>query len=291
MTQSGEILLRAGPCAAGVAPAFGAATTFLTVDDAPILRAGSLDDIRNDPRNAACFPCAPYFGRIAGALEFAGSKYPMATTLAAADPAHALHGEGWISPWSVEALSENALTLALEHTPGADGAFPFAYAARQTVSLSPSGATFSLSLKNKGDSAMPAGLGLHPYFHRTRETRASFTGRHFWTPPGPGAPGRFSPPPDALGGGAPAPLPFETRDHSYAGFAGEAIVSDAYGAVRLTSAAPILHLFAPAGEDYFCLEPVSHAPGALVDPENRYGGRRLGPGETMSIALTVSRQQ
>lgn len=286
-----EIRLRSGSCEAGVVPALGAAVTFLSVDGRQILRSGAMDEIRNDPRNAACFACVPYFGRIAGALDFRGRQFPMHPTLPAADSKNALHGEGWLSPWRVIDHDDKTLTCAFTHQPGEAGRFPFPYEARQTISLTDKAAHLSLSVQNTGEAVMPAGLGLHPYFIRTDETCVAFDAPHFWTPPGEDKPGAFSPRPDILGGGAPAPLPKQMRDHSYAGFGGEALIIGADGAVKLTADTPILHMFAPQGEDNFCLEPVSHAPGGFTDLTNHYGGRALAPGETLSISMTLSAQK
>jgi len=49
-----------------------------------------------------------------------------------------------------------------------------------------------------------------------------------------------------------------------------------------------LHIYAPPGEDFFCVEPVSHRPDALnaADPAAE-GVRVLAPGKSHSIAMTL----
>jgi aldose 1-epimerase len=78
-------------------------------------------------------------------------------------------------------------------------------------------------------------------------------------------------------------LPASTIDHAFAGFGGSATISGEGRMIALTSDAPFLHVFAPAGEDYFCLEPVSHLPGVFP------GAERLKPGEALSLSMTVGR--
>lgn len=91
--------------------------------------------------------------------------------------------------------------------------------------------------------------------------RVGFTATGFWTPPTHER-GSLGDLPSALGAGAAAPLPDTTPDHSFTGYSGTAIIDEDASAVRLSSGASILHANAPDGEDFFCLEPVTHLPGA-----------------------------
>ncbi|MEZ5927502.1 MAG: hypothetical protein R3C55_03345 [Parvularculaceae bacterium] len=147
-----ELELSAGEYEAGVAPALGGALTFLRQSGRDLLRpAASLDAIREDPRSAASFVCVPYFGRLYGGLDFAGRHWDMAPTVPACDPKSALHGEGWISPWTLEDGSHESVTLRLVHDGQAKGRFPFAYIAEQHIALSETGLSIVLTVTNAGD--------------------------------------------------------------------------------------------------------------------------------------------
>ena len=60
-----------------------------------------------------------------------------------------------------------------------------------------------------------------------------------------------------------APLPAETVDHCFVGWAGQATAHDDLGTIALSAdGAPHLHLCAPADGSALCLEPVTHTPDA-----------------------------
>ena len=286
-----EVSLAKGGYELGAAPQWGGAVTFLKHEGRDCLRpARSLAVVEEDPREAACFPCIPYFGRLYDGLTLDGKHWAQAPTLSACDPDYALHGEGWVSPWEIVSQTDNVLVCAYRHDGAARGRFPFAYEARQKIKLSDDGAEISLGLKNTGEASMPGGLGLHPYLPRRQDTVCAFTAKKYWTPPKGNAPGVLSYLPDALGVSRWAPLPAVTRDHSYAGFDGEATINTGKISLHLKTDAPILHLYAPEGENWYCMEPVTHLPGALVDRNNPYGGGMLAPGDTMKLTLLITAQ-
>ena len=284
-----EIRLQGGGYEAGVTPQWGAALTFLKHDGSDCLRpARFVTAVKEDPREAACFPCVPYFGRLYDGLTVAGKHWTQSATLPICDPELALHGEGWVSAWEIVSQTDSVLVCAFAHDGEPAGRFPFPYEARQKIKLSEDGAEISLGLKNIGEQPMPGGLGLHPYFTRRQDTVCAFTAKKYWTPPAGHAPGVLSYLPDALGVSRLTALPNTLRDHSYVGFGGEVEVSTGKLSLQLKSDAPILHLFTPEGENWFCMEPVTHLPGALVDRNNPYGGRMLAPGDTMKLTLQIS---
>lgn len=286
MTGSPTLTIAGGGAHADLAPALGGAVLFFGDRRGPMLRAGASAAVATDPRAAAIFPCVPWFGRLQSDLDAQGRAASLRATLPDASPLP-LHGDGWISPWTVVEHDLDRLVCRLG-VPPSPSRFPFAYSARQEFRIEGAALCIALSLRNEDDVPMPAGLGLHPYFVRTRSTRVSFQAAGFWTPPGPSS-GRLGALPSALGGGAPAVLPDETLDHSFTGFAGTAIVSDGANAVRLASDAPFLHLYAPAAEAFFCLEPVTHLPGEFLGASTDFGARLLAPGEEMSLRLVIDR--
>ncbi|GAB4533034.1 MAG: aldose 1-epimerase [Amphiplicatus sp.] len=275
------VALRHDRYRAETAPQAGAALLSFSVDGRSALRpAASPEDAARAPRAAACFACVPWFGRIFGGLVAGGRRIRLAPTLPACDPVNALHGEGWTSPWAIAARAPDRLLCRLARDGAAPGRFPFPYEATQAIALDAEGLSVILALRNTGGAPMPAGLGLHPYFPRRRETRLSFAARRLWTPHEGGG-GAETPIPRDLDFARPAPLPESDVDHSFAGFSGEAVVETDGLVLRLRSDAPILHLYAPAGADFFCLEPVSHRPGD-------FGRDMLEPGAQMRLSLRLS---
>ena len=277
-----EIVLSAGEFKAGVAPNLGGALTFLRHGERDVLRpAVSLDAIREDPRHAASFVCVPYFGRLYGGLDFNGSRWDMAPTVPACDPNSALHGEGWISPWTLEDESDASVTLRLVHDGHAKGRFPFAYVAEQRIALTEKGLSIVLTVTSAGDCPMPAAPALHPYFPRTPATRLTFSANGFWTPPQGNTQGQASPIPQVFdfsdGGG----LPETSLDHSYSGFGGTVLIETGTSRTTLSSDAPFLHVYAPKGEGFFCLEPLTGLPGARELPI-------LAKGDTARIQLNIA---
>lgn len=277
------IRLSAGMWEAGVAPSHGGSLSFLRRAGADILRpAASIGALAGDPRNGACFPCVPYFGRLAGGLDFGGGRWPLDPTLPACDPAHALHGEGWVCAWQASAQTPSSVIMGFEHLPS-PGRFPFPYRAEQSLALDDQGLKITLSIENAGAAAMPAGLGLHPYFPRTGDERLAFSAGRYWTPPD----GPLSPLPDALGAGSSALLPKISRDHTYADFGGAVTIEGGGARAALKSDAPALHLYAPAARGYYCLEPVTHLPGAFTQGAKEPAARSLAPGERLSLTMFI----
>jgi aldose 1-epimerase len=258
-----------------VAPETGGALVSLGDDLGAILRSGP--DPLHSPLDAAHFPCVPFFGRIA-ALHGRALKTTMGEP---GDPA--LHGDGWLAPWRIIAQSAARIEIAFSAAGDGPSAFPHAYEARETFTLDDDGLCVSLSVRNLEPQPAPFGVGLHPYFPRTEDTGVAFAAKRLWRPPHCGGAGAFDGLPDAIGAGAAAPLPAATRDDSYDGFAGAAKISSAKGAISLRAETPYLHLYAPAGADFFCLEPVSHLPGRIMSEP------MLAPGETRAIAMRVAR--
>ena len=177
--------------------------------------------------------------------------------------------------------------MRYRHRGDEPGAFPFAYEAAQAVRVSDEGLHINLTLTNFGETPMPAGLGLHPYFHRTPDTRVAFAATEIWTPPTNESAGALGPLPSALGAGAAAPLPGETLDHSFVNFSGEAVIETVDLRIALHTDAPILHVYAPAGAHFFCLEPITHLPGDFGH-DVLEGGQQLGLSLRIHVADRVA---
>ena len=272
--------LRAGAWEAGLLPELGGAIAYLTRDGRDVLRRAP--DGVDDPLATGCFPLVPYANRIAhGRFAFAGKTH--CVPLNFGDHPHSLHGTGWQSPWTVRNVNETAVAMVLSHEGGER--WPWRFGAEQHVRLDEDGLTITLHLTNADDEVMPAGLGLHPYFPRDASTRLTMSTAEMWLgdetmiPTRAIAAGTFG---DwAAGSGFPDHL----IDNSFDGWSGRAAIASSHGTTRITATgARAVHLYAPPGEDFLCVEPVSHLPDAL---NRNFAVDTLAPGEMLTLSMRV----
>jgi aldose 1-epimerase len=236
----------------------------------------------------ASFPLVPYVNRIRdGRFMFRGREVVLQPNMAG--DISPLHGQGWLSAWEVESSGESGAELRFHHTAGE---WPWDWEARQIFALDDAGLSLSLQCRNLSDSAMPCGLGQHPYFPCSAETRIDTVVRtafeideHVLPTGEVPATGRYDLKDRAVCG--------QGLDHGFGGWGGEARLSDpAWPApLRLSSAeARFFQLYSPEAGGMFVAEPVTHANAALNEPEARWaelGMRVLEPGEAMQLTMRL----
>ncbi len=233
----------------------------------------------NDPLALSSFPMVPFCNRIAhGRLSTASGAKTIALSHKNAERQHALHGLGWISPWAAKVHSQERAILSLRH----DGAiWPWAFEAEQEICVRDDGYSHKLSVTNLADTPMPAGLGLHPYFPKAKAgLQLDVSG--FWETG-----------PDRLPTGHSAvsqqPDWFATPDidNCYTGQRDDFQVSWPTHSltVRPSTNLPFTHVYCPTGEDFFCVEPVSHIPNAInnIAGDSDTSMHMLQPGQSMEI--------
>ena len=266
-------------------PELGGAIAALTCDGVPLLR--PTPDGADDALQTACFPLVPFANRIAqGRVVFGGRQATLPPNLAG--HAHALHGDGWRGAWSVERATADHAVLAFAP---AVGAWPWPYVARQSFRLDPHGLTIRLEMINTDSEPAPAGLGFHPYFPNSGRARLTAQVDGIWLTDDEHLPTRHVANWFLADWRRGTEVAGERLiDHCHTGWTGEALID--LGEVRLRlKASPelgLLHVYAPPGEDFFCVEPVSHRPDALnaADPVGA-GLRLLAPGETLSAEMRI----
>ena len=251
-------------------------------------RKGSEDLLRPTPSGptdvleTACFPLVPYANRIRdGRFSFGGRTARLERNLAG--QIHPLHGDGWRGAWRVEAVDASSAILSFD----AKGSkWPWSYTARQTLQLTPSSLTVELNVTNADTAPGPFGIGFHPYFPRSSEARLTASVAGVWMVDEELLPTRWAPGAPLADWSHGAPIRgADLIDHCHTGWAGEARIDYGPGgsSLRLTASPQLryLHIYAPPQEDFFCVEPVSHAPDALnaAEPET-LGVRILRPGES-----------
>jgi aldose 1-epimerase len=239
----------------------------------------------------ASFPLVPYSNRVRdGRFTFRGRTV---IEKPATGMAHALHGHGWRLPWQITEQHDDRLTIAYERQPDpAPEGWPWHYRAWQNFVLAPQGLRLTMGIENRSAAAMPAGLGHHPYFPRTRQSRVTATVSAIcWPEAGQLPVERIAPPPaaDPRQGVVPASV---RLDHAYAGWDGRAVIEWPERNARLVMTADpalsTLVIFSPPDAAFFCVEPVSHCIDAFnlaADGMSDTGMRVLAPGETWEATV------
>jgi aldose 1-epimerase len=238
--------------------------------------------------DAASFPLVPYVNRIRGGrFTFRGREFRLSPNMAG-DPSP-LHGQGWLGAWAVEQADQRTAALSFRHRAGE---WPWDYAARQEFALDAAGLSIRLSCRNESAEPMPCGLGQHPYFNCTPQTRIDTGVSHAWTidqhvlpvervP----ATGRFDLRDRQVCG--------QDLDHGFGGWSGTARIADPAWpfAVALSSGnAGFFQLYSPSEGGIFVAEPVTHANAALNAPEADWpalGLRVIAPGEEMALDMRI----
>ncbi len=283
-----RVTLTKGDTVLEIDPSAGGAVSALRHRDLTILRP-SPERIGPafDTRNYSAFPMVPFVGRIHnGALNCNGVAIRLPANLPP-EP-HAIHGHGWRAAWKLISETEDTASLVYDHV--AD-AWPWNYLARQDFTLAEKQMTVRLSIINKGTTNMPAGLGWHPYFPRENAI-LSLPAVQEWVPD------------DATGANVPGALrnglclatgmPVEALNLDTTFSVSEPAISMSWPThtVRMVSDPAFSHatIYVPPGADYFCAEPITHAPNAVNSaiPASETGLKWLAPGEKMTGSIILS---
>lgn len=238
-------------------------------------------DATDDPFQMACFPMVPFVNRIArGQFNFNGHTVRLRPNWSE-DP-HPLHGQGWRADWTVAAASAAAATLRFE---GGGDEWPWRYQCEQRFELAHGALRIELSIQNMSGTPMPAMLGLHPYFPDAARAELRARLPRVWRTDGDALPLEETPTPPEWRFDPARAVRTVSLDHCLSGWDGLAALSwpDRVVTVR-AKCCNHLHLYAPAGRDFFCVEPQSAAPGAL----GRGEATVVSPGERFAIEVRLS---
>ena len=157
--------LTAGDTVLDINPAVAGAMWRFTHKGKDALR--PTQDGTTDALMAANFPLVPWCNRLRdGAFVAEGRKVQLPRNFG--DSPHPLHGHGWKTAWTVVEASPTRAVLSYRHAPDE---WPWDYEATVVYELRPGGVRCFVTVKNLARGTMPAGLGFHPYFNRTPQTR------------------------------------------------------------------------------------------------------------------------
>jgi len=281
------IALEVGDCALVLDPALGGAVSTFNWHDLPIFRSACGPSVLD----GACFPLVPFSNRIAdGRFKASGYQVQLKPNFPGSDHPHPLHGFGWLSKWDATEVTKN--TVVLEHY-YSETEWPWPYLARQRFALAQDCLTIDLSIRNLGQTPMPCGLGLHPYFPCNDETlfyslhEAEVVVDRECVPVG----ANISDMPHDYWRGA--PVAGRHVDTTYLDRHGPLQIQwpDKETEVVVEPSANLAHtvIYTPPEEDFFCVEPVSHVTNSFNALVSDAGGHiMLAPDQDYSASCRFS---
>ena len=282
-----QLLLENGPLTLTLLPGLGGSVGALRHNGEDVLRPLP-PDAEPSPLETAGFPLFPFSGRISdGSFTWQDRRVALQPNFL--PETHAIHGQAWLSAWRVADSDASRARLVFEYE---RGDWPWRYRAEQDFRLLEDGLELTLSLTNESDELMPAGFGWHPYFPR-QDARVKVAVDRIWK----AETGMI---PDQLAQPTPAEDLRDWRvvdqldlDNAYTVATPDAEMEWPGRRLRvdMTSDPALGHVvvYAPPGRDFFCVEPVSHAPDAVNNkhPADVTGLKTLSPGETLSAKISL----
>jgi aldose 1-epimerase len=281
--------LRTRTLAVDLAPSAGGAIARFALGEVDLLRPMSAaDQASGKGNNASAYPLVPFSNRIKdGQLVFEGKTFQLKRNWPGVN--HPMHGDGWCHAWQVVRSDAQSAEIAYEHVrDGENGGWPFRYRARQTYRLEADRLTMTMALDNLEDHAVPAGLGLHPFFVRDADTELQCRTEAVWRTDAEVLPIARIVVPPAFDFGTSRNVNEVTLDNGFDGWDGRATIRWPGRKLRvdLEASVPFRHavIYVPPGRPYFCVEPVSHANG-------RVGRTHLDAGATLSGEIVFRVEQ
>lgn len=234
------------------------------------------------PGKLGCFPLAPWSNRIAeGGFDCPDGWLALAPN-SISDPLP-IHGSAWQQAWHVVSQSADEIVLQLDSTT------PFAYRARQRFHLSEGRLSIKLHVTHLAARAAWHGLGLHPYFPRTANTRLQAKAGQVWLCDAGRLPTALASLPAEWDFQQLKGLPETLVDNGFCQWKGHCLIQQpdlGYQLECQAGGSDFYLLYCPPGLDFFCLEPVSHPVNAHHLP-GRPGLRLLEQGQSTELSFTL----
>ncbi|WP_371395937.1 aldose 1-epimerase [Fretibacter rubidus] len=286
-----HVTLKNGKSELTLSPDSGAAVLRFTHDGQEMFKSVEAGwKAARDPLKTSCFPLIPYSNRIRdGRFHFGGEDISL--EFHETDHGHALHGLGWVRPWTVTQQSERDCVCSLNHT--AD-IWPWAFHATQSLELSDGRLSMTVSITNESSAGMPAGIGTHPYFPNKKNARLQFNASGVWLSDEAALPTIHAAIPEPWDFTQARKLKDVVVDNCFTGFSGQASIrwdNARYGMdISADEVLGFAVVYVPEEQDYFCFEPVSHMNDAVnFEGKTKATGLRvLSPGETVSATTNFT---
>ncbi len=245
-----------------------------------------------DRYTLASFPLVPWSNRIsAGGFEFDGVFYPMAPNRDG-EP-YPIHGDGWLQRWRLNQPQENTVEMWLD-SQAFDGN-PYVYSALQRFELFKGGMDQTLTVTHNGIQPLPYGLGQHPFFPRSADTRLTTSVQGVWLSGHDSLPAEHTAElPDGWDPRGGMNVNGSLIDNAYTGWSGQARIDWPDHQLALTIQVPdilargqangLCLLYRSPVISAFCFEPVTHPIDAFHLP-GRPGLRVLRTGESLMLKV------
>lgn len=221
------------------------------------------DGQSEDMYSLASFAMLPWSNRIGSGGFACEGKFHAIQANRLGEP-YPIHGEGWLQPWRASQLGDGVVEMHLSSCRHLGS--PYEYQAYQRFSLVDGGLDQSIEVCHQAAQPLPYGLGLHPWFPRTANTRVLADVDGVWLSASDPMPTSHS---------ITFPHGWELRngisaygsliDNAYSGWNGQARIDwpERNLSLTLRQTAPLdgelfcLVYRPPAGET-FCFEPMTH---------------------------------
>jgi aldose 1-epimerase len=273
-------------------PRIGGSIGSWTVGEQPMLRAYRIADVvQRNPLGMASFPLVPYSNRI-GNGEFRWDSKPVHLAKNFPPEPHAIHGVGFERPWSVESQEDATVVLSLTHH--GDASWPWAFEARQRISIGERRLTLEMSATNLARHPAPLAFGHHPYFP-VEGASLEFEAQSVWMVGDDALPTQPEVPAGPLDFSTAARVAERSVDHCYVGWkrparirwSGRPLALEIRASDNLSCAV----VYISPGANGFCFEPVPHVSNALNLASRAPAMPIAGPGETFSARITLTAER
>ncbi|MVV50774.1 aldose 1-epimerase [Pseudomonas sp. PB120] len=249
----------------------------------PLLRHNDVHALNTGlPGKLGCYPLAPWSNRIANGGFECPDGWLALTPNSLTDPLP-IHGSAWQQPWQVVSQTPDEVVLQL------DSVTPFAYRATQRFQLRQGKLSIDLQVTHLAEQAAWHGLGLHPYFPRTANTRLQALSRQVWQCDASKLPTHLDSLPADWDFQQLKGLPEILVDNGFCEWDGHCLIQQpelGYELECQASGSDYYLLYCPVGLGFFCIEPVSHPVNAHHLPGHP-GLRLLEQGQSVALGFSL----
>ena len=280
------LTLTHGAARCDLLPQVGGSIGSWSVGGQEMLRTASESGIAaRTPFATAGFPLVPYSNRIGqGSFEWRGQHMTLARNFPP-EP-HAIHGVGFERPWQLQTHERDSVVLRLSHRP--DEAWPWAFDARQRISLTDDLLILEFDAVNLEPQAVPLAFGHHPYFPRAG-ARLTFHAQGVWLAGDDGLPSELVKPAGPFDFSKGSAVEDADIDHCFTGWNGVAIIAwpDKKQALGITVSRELSSavVYIRPDLDAFCFEPVAHINNALNRHDLESAMPVIAPGESFEASI------
>jgi aldose 1-epimerase len=281
------LTLTRGAARCDILPHVGGSIGSWSVSGQQMLRNASESGIAaRDPYAMAGFPLVPYSNRIGqGKFDWRGKLVTLARNFPP-EP-HSIHGVGFEKPWQVESRAADSAVLRLAHRP--DSGWPWAFDARQRVTLTEDALILEFEATNLESQAVPLAFGFHPYFP-SNGARLTFHAHGVWLTGADGLPCELIRPEGSFDFSKGAPAENVDIDHCFTAWSGMAIVAwpGQTRALGISASRELSNavVYIRRELDAFCFEPVAHSNNAINRHEREPAMPVIAPGESFEASIS-----